>query len=309
MADGGVAKNDADDTGRNPNGTTHTEFNLPAVFPAGQSQTCGTVVEPCIFDGSSVVSSGAPLAGPIDGFTVKITANPGTYIFHCRIHPKMVGSLTVVAAGAPATTPEQAAAASAAQASQLVKAGRAAEAAANKTAVKKNPNGTRTITMQAGTSTRDGRVAVLEFLPQHITIKKGDTVVWRPLDVNEPHTVTFPKDINTDMVPLCEGSGGRDTPAKPGHIPPQGPTDFTCPGGAPPELEFGGGNGVTTIKSKTTVSDSGLVGYRTVSAGFGLPSSALRTSWFVRFTGAKAGTYTYVCQIHDGMTGTIRVTG
>src|SRR5262249_38941410 len=83
MAAAGVAKNDTDDTGRNPNGTTHTEFNVPGLLPAGQSQTCGTVVEPCVFDGSAVVSTGAPLAGPVDGFTVKVTANPGTYLFHC----------------------------------------------------------------------------------------------------------------------------------------------------------------------------------------------------------------------------------
>ena len=294
--------------GRNPNGTTHTEFNFRRLLPAGQSQTCGTIVEPCVFDGSSVVSIGCATGGPtLDGFTVKVTANPGNYIFHCRIHPTMVGSLTVVAAGAPATTPQQAAAATAGQASQLVTAGKAAEAAANKTAVKTNPNGTRTITIQAGTSTRDGRVAILEFLPNNVKIKKGDTVVWRPLDVNEPHTVTFPKDINTDMVRALRRFGGPGHAGQTGHIPPQGPTDFTCPGGAPPELEFGGGNGVTTVKSKTTVSDSGLIGYRTVAAGFGIPSTGLVRSWFVRFTKAAPGRYTYVCQIHDGMAGTIVV--
>ncbi len=130
-------------------------------------------------------------------------------------------------------------------------------------------------------------------------------MVWRPLDVNEPHTVTFPKDLNTDLVPLCEGPT-NDRPAEPTVIPPTGPQDFTC-GQIPPEFEFGGGNGVTTVKSKTTVSDSGLIGYRTVPSGFKIASTAVRKSWYVRFTGAATGIYTYVCQIHDGMEATITV--
>ena len=108
-------------------------------------------------------------------------------------------------------------------------------------------------------------------------------------------------------MPLCEGANG-DTRATPTHNPPTSPFDFTCPGGGPAnEVEFGGGNGVTKITSPATVSDSGIVGYRTAATGLGLPLSSLRTSWWVRFTGASAGKYTYVCQVHNGMTGVITV--
>ena len=158
-----------------------------------------------------------------------------------------------------------------------------------------------------GTSDPAGHVAVLDMLPRKVTIKKGDTVVWRPLDRNEPHTVTFPTDLNTDAVPMCEGPGGRDTPAVPTVIPPTSPFDFGCNGRPADEFEFGGGNGVRTITSPRTVSNSGLVAYRTVAAGFDMPATVALSSWSVRFTGARAGTYHYVCQIHDGMEGDIVV--
>ena len=43
--------------------------------------------------------------------------------------------------------------------------------------------------------------------------------------------------------------------------------------------------------------------------GFGISPSAALPSWRVSFAGAEAGTYTYVCQIHDGMSGQIVVAG
>jgi plastocyanin len=302
----GIATADVDDSARNPNGTTKALENVPVVMPI-PAQGCGTAASPCVFDGTSIVSMGAPLAGPPAPFVVTVTAPPGTYAFHCRIHSGMVGSLTVVAAGASGTTTAATAdAAAAAQATQDVNDGMAAEAAASTAGQKKNPNGTTTWTLSVGTSDPAGHVAVLDMLPRKVTIKPGDTVVWRPHDRNEPHTVTFPKDINTDAMPLCEGSGG-DTPAIPTVNPPTSPFDFGCSGRPADEFEFGGGNGVRTVTSPTTVSDSGLVAYPSVVAGFDVPATAALSYWSVKFTGAKPGTYTYVCQIHDGMSGTIVV--
>jgi plastocyanin len=304
----GIAAADIDDTPLNKNGTTRVLENLGGVMPV-PFQGCGTAAAPCVFDGTSIVSMGAPFsADPPAPFVVTVIAPPGTYAFHCRIHPLMAGTLTVVAAGAAgATTAATADAAAAAQATQDVSEGMAAEAAASKAGQKKNANGTTTWTLTLGTSDPAGHVAVLDMLPRKVTIKPGDTVVWRPLDRNEPHTVTFPKDLETEEAPMCEGPGGTDTPATPTVIPPTGPQDFACSGGGQPEFEIGGGNGVTTVTSPTTVSDSGLVAYRTLIAGLDIPASAALSSWYVRFTGAKAGTYTYVCQFHDGMEGTIVV--
>ena len=303
----GILAADIDDTALNPNGTTKTVEQIPAVLPV-PVQGCGTPDAPCVFDGTGVISMGAPLAGPPAPFVVTVTAPPGTYSFHCRVHPGMAGTLNVVAAGsAGVTTAASAEAEAATQAAADIAAGLAAEAAASKAGQVKHADGTTTWTLTVGTSDPAGRVAVLDMLPRKITIKKGDTVVWRPRDRNEPHTVTFPKDLRTAMVPLCEGPGGKDTPAVPTVIPPKGPFDFACNGGPLDEIELSGGNGVTAITSPKTVSDSGIVAYRTEAAGFDVPATAFRSSWWVKFAGAKAGTYTYVCQIHDGMSGTIIV--
>ena len=108
-------------------------------------------------------------------------------------------------------------------------------------------------------------------------------------------------------MPLCEGSGGKDTPAIPTVVPPTSPFDFMCNGHPADEVEFAPGNGVSRVTSPKTVSDSGVIAYRTVAAGYDVPASGAKSSWTVSFAGATAGTYHYVCQIHDGMAGTIVV--
>jgi plastocyanin len=303
----GIASADIDDTTLNPNGTTKMLENIAPALPV-PVQGCGTAETPCEFNGTSIVSMGAPLAGPPAPFVVKVTAPPGTYAFHCRIHPKMDGTLTVVAAGtASTTTAASADAAAATQAADDVAAGLKAEAAASTPRKVTHANGSTTWTLIAGTSDPAGHVAVLDMLPRTVTIKRGDAVAWRPLDRREPHTVTFPTDLNTEALPMCEGPGGKDTPATPTVIPPMSPFDFECDGRPADEIELTGGNGVTTITSPKTVSDSGILAYRTVAAGFDIPATGALSIWRVSFAGAKAGTYTYVCMIHDGMQGTIVV--
>lgn len=303
----GIVAADLDDSARNANGTTKGLENFPAIFSV-PAQGCGTTDAPCTFDGTGIVSAGLSLSGPPAPFVVTVTAPPGVYTFHCRIHPWMAGTLNVVAKGSPGvTTAASADAAAATQAAEDVAAGMAAEAAASKAGKVTKADGTTLWKLTAGTSDPAGHVAVLDMLPRKVTIKKGDTVLWYALDRNEPHTITFPKDQGTSAVPLCEGPGGKDTPAIPTVIPPMSPFDFGCNGRPADEIEFGGGNGVRTITSPRTVSDSGIVAYKTFGIGFDLPATVTLSSWWVRFTGAKAGTYHYVCQLHQGMEGDIVV--
>jgi len=303
----GIAAAD-DDLNANPNGTSHVAIDFAAVLPT--SFACGGAANPCAFDGTSVVSSGAPLGGPPAGpFMVTVTAAPGAYQFLCRIHPGMTGHLTVVPSAAMATTPDQAAARSTAQVSHDVAKGLHAEWRATHNARMEESDGTSTWFVSPGAMSSDRRVAVLEFLPQNITIHPGDRVVWRMTESNEPHTVTFPGDLGTDQLALCEAANGADdTQAFPTVIPPAGPQDFGCaPGSGPVEFEFGGGNGVAAVTDPTTMSDSGFMGSGRLAHSFGLPRTAVATKWAVDFSSAAPGTYTYVCQIHDGMAGTVTV--
>jgi len=303
----GIATAD-EDLAPNPNGTSHVAIDFPAVLPT--SFACGGNANPCAFDGTSVVSSGAPLSGPPAGpFMVTVNAAPGSYSFLCRIHPGMTGRINVVASADHATTPARAAAKSAKQVREDVKAGFRAEWRGSHDAKWKHRDGTTTWFVSPGAQSPDRRVAVLEFLPRNVNIKTGDTVVWRMSESNEPHTVTFPNDLGTDQLALCEAAGGApDGQAFPVVLPPAGPQDFGCaPATGPVEFEFGGGNGVNAVTGPATVADSGFMGSRGLARSFGLPKSAVLTSWKVSFAGAAPGTYTYVCQIHDGMEATITV--
>lgn len=300
----GIARTDGD-PGHNPNGTTHTQLNIPGISPTNPA--CGTWATPCGFNGTAVVSSGVSFGPPSGPFVVHVTAAPGTYAFHCRVHPGMAGWLTVLAAGATGTTPAKLAEAVHDQVKADVKAGFAAEEKAEHSSKVRNADGTTTWYMTAGTGSPDGHVAVDEFLPRVLNIHPGDKVVWRPKAINEPHTVTFPGELFTDLVAMCEASHG-DTPAVPNHLPPQGPFDFSC--GArpfPDEVEFGGGNGVRNLTAPGQVSDSGVIASRPERRALGLPQGSFFSRWSVGFTGAAPGTYTYICQIHSGMEGTIVV--
>jgi len=299
----GITVDDTDDTGLNPNGTTHSKLNLPALGPT--SLACGPVPAPaCDFNGTSVVSSGAPLAGPPAPFVVHVTANPGTYVFVCRIHAGMTGKLKVLTATASVPNAAQVDKQVARQIRQDLHGAWVADRQANRDAVKQNGDGTRTLHVTAGTSSHDGKVALLEFFPRVLDAKPGDTVVFKPKSPNEPHTVTFPGDFGTEMVNLCEGPSG-DVPF--------GPPGFSCPdhpGQGPDEVEWDGGNGVwnlTVPGPAGTISDSGIVAARQWTRDVGASKTDALTKWTISLAGAAPGTYTYVCQIHDGMKASIVV--
>ena len=298
----GLLQADTDDTTRNVNGTTHTLLNIGAAFPIPGG--CGAATSPCAFDGTAPVSTGLPLAGPLAPLDVTVNAPVGTYRFICLVHPKMKGSLNVVANSVPATTSTQAAQRITREVAADLAEGWAAENAAN---VHRSfiDDGVRTWIMSAGTGTPDGRVAIDEMLPANQRIRPGDHIRWISRSVNEIHTVTFPTELHTDMVPLCE-AGSVDTPAFPTVIPPTSPLDFSC-GGPPVEFENGAGNGVRHVTSPATVADSGVIASDSTTDSVGLPDSAFHTSWSASFRGAALGTYTYVCEIHFGMAGTITV--
>jgi plastocyanin len=247
-----------------------------------------------------------PFFGPSEPFAVKLTAPPGTYVFHCRVHPAMNASVQVLPAGRAGTTPSQLRAAVASQIRTDVRSGLATERAFNYVSRIRNANGTTTWRMWAGADTPSGHVAVNEFLPRNVPVKVGDSVRWIVSGRSEPHTVTFPTVLHTDIVALCE-EGSTDRPATPVHNPPRDPTDFTCGGGSPPdEIELGGGNGRHNVTSPTVKADSGVMMNAAFGVPFGVPPAARIDRYTMRFTGTP-GTYTYVCQIHPGMEGTITV--
>ena len=171
----GVGQNDGDDTTLNPNGTTHANFNVLGLLPSPAG--CGSTADPCAFDGKSIVSEGDPLGAPSGPVSIKVSAKPGLYTFHCRIHPDMVGHLLVVSRHAHVPSPAHVQQQINDQLHKDIHQAKMAEAAADHANGFQNADGTTTWVMQAGAETPHGRVVVLEFLPAkspHSLGRQGD---------------------------------------------------------------------------------------------------------------------------------------
>ena len=128
---------------------------------------------------------------------------------------------------------------------------------------------------------------VLDFGPKAVSIKAGESVTWIGLGV---HTISFnaPKDAYNALTKGDDGkfhaNGKMSAPAGgPGAEPaPEGP-----PG--PPKITDGGSWDGT--------------GFRNTGVMFSFPPSL--AGYKLTFT--KPGTYGYVCLVHPGMTGSVKV--
>jgi plastocyanin len=122
-------------------------------------------------------------------------------------------------------------------------------------------------------------VSVVRFLSEQTVIHAGETVEWTNQDPVTPHTITFGTEPDNPLLP----SGNNPI--------------LTDPDGA---LH-------ATIKSTSDSVNSGLI-LAAQHERIGAPTSPLGPTQF-RITFTKAGTYPYICALHDGlgMKGTIIV--
>lgn len=124
----------------------------------------------------------------------------------------MQGSVRVAGARVPATPPAQIRRLAGRQAVADTRAALAAERAANHVQVRRHPDGTRTVTLTAGTAAP--HVEVAEILPRQVHIRRGDRVRWVTRTRVDIHTVTFPRGTSRAeaLGQVCEAPGG-DLPA------------------------------------------------------------------------------------------------
>ena len=244
-------------------------FNgLPSVGPNPE------VVAPAggkTIDGSKLVGSGVPLAGPPKPFIVRFPKK-GTYTVLCSIHPGMKGK--VVVKGKRARVP------SARQDAKRIKAQKKAAARLAKRLVAGNgvPKGN---TVLAGNDRKD--VVTLAFFPGTKSVKVGESVNFKlSKGTSEIHNVAFaPQDYAKQLAQMFLGPAGVD----PISLYPSQP-----PG--------------TQLAVDGVVHGNGYVNTGVLDDEAATPNPSSST---VTFT--KPGTYDYYCIVHGAeMKGRIKVT-
>jgi plastocyanin len=159
------------------------------------------------YDGTTVANSGLePLVAGADAppFTLSF-ASPGVYRYFCAIHPTMRGTVEVVARGRATETAEAVRLAGRAQEHRWLAEGRAAKRRLDRSAgtSSRNADGTRTWTVEMGTTTK--HTDVLAFAPTPKRVRPGDSIEF----VNRsrtPHTATFPGGQAPITDPIAPGA-------------------------------------------------------------------------------------------------------
>jgi plastocyanin len=224
-----------------------------------------------VFDGTEVVGSGLPLAGPPKPFKVKFTKK-GKYTVLCSLHPGMKG--TVVVKGKKARIP------TAKQDAKRIKAqAKAAAKLAKKLVNGQGVPGGKTV--KAGNDKKG--VATIAFFPDSTTVKAGESVTFTMSNKStETHNVAFaPEDYAKQLAQSFLGPNGLDP--------------FTVYPSEPPP---------TGLVVDGTSHGNGFVntGLLDDVAATPLPKSSV-----VTFT--KPGTYQYYCIVHGAeMKGAVTVT-
>lgn len=282
---------DTDDTGM-------FLFNTNDVLPT--DPTCGTPSNPCPYDGSAVVGSGAPLGGP-GSFSVTINDknvhpnSPANVWVICMVHADMQMRIHVVDASSTGATTTQS------QIDAYAKSQVAADHEAAAAALPKLQQQTKHTTASGhkvwdAYAGYDGNGWGLDgMFPSKLHIKKGQRVSWHFTQLmGNPHTVTFPKSaavagFKAFPTPACEGANGAaDTP-------PTSPPPAFCAN--PQDLEL---HVAASTVLRVGSHKYGGHGYRNSGIeGAGVPSMAPYNLKFTHKSSKKG--FKYACIIHGGM--------
>ena len=252
------------------------EINTVTFLTPGQTRPFfgalpGFSADPATFDGTSFVSSPPMVTGQT--FTVIFPAT-GNFKLVCLVHEDQTGTIHVLDASAPLPHDQAFYDAQAkAQRHALLAEGRDLPV----------DGGSQAGCVMAGagaiSATAGGAntVSSMRFSDGNIKIRAGQTVEWRNLDPRLPHTITFG--------------------TEPANLPPPSPNVTVDPDGA---LH-------ATIASTSDSAHSGFL-VAAPEDRTGLAQSPLGVTRF-RVTFPNAGTYPYICALHDmlGMKGTVVV--
>ncbi len=265
---------------------------VPALLPEGPGDAIPAGAQPCYlatgapplkdacavpagesFDGTeSLVSSGWLTADK--PFSVKLGKgmSPGTYTFFCQLHgTSMSGTVTVVDAATAIPTPEEVRA-SAQQELQ-------AEIALLQPAVDALAAATDAKPLAGALSMKAENTYVAAFAPENLKVPVGGTVTWTLQGV---HTIAVeaPADAQALRIGAPDGSVHQNEKV----VAPAGGPGFAGPGGSVDGGVYQGG-------------------FRNSGLGISFPPTF--STFSLKFP--KAGTFSYLCGVHEGMKGTVTV--
>lgn len=297
---------DPDDTALDPGGSSPDRESLKgnnqALLPS--SFTCGDP-NPCPYDGSSVVNSGAPF-GPGFSFSALIDADAGDTVWViCLVHPHMRLRIKVVDDLDPTTSQADI---DAYRDATLAADGEEAAALHEKLSDRQTKHKTAT-----GKTVWDAHVGydthtltLYAMYPRKLKIRRNQNVRFHFAQlVYEDHTASFPTSkalpiANDSFQPSCDpdgdGGAGPDTP-------PDAPPPLFCSGG-PSQLEFDvqprfayeQGNGVFR---RSDYENSGVLG---------ASAAVSNAPWDLRFSRTSGREpFKYICLIHPFMRGSVAV--
>jgi plastocyanin len=155
-------------------------INPAVAFPAGGTS----------YDGTAPVNSGVPLDPTTPPFVVTFPKE-GTFDYLCLVHANVMKGKVVVQAKDAKLPHSQAAydKVAAADWAKIVADGKEAAAKYRKATSKKQSDGTTLWEISVGAG--NGHAEVMAFLPDSLSVKKGDKVRWTYHALTDPHTVTF----------------------------------------------------------------------------------------------------------------------
>lgn len=263
---------------------------------------CDTQEAPDFSGSAAFYNSGLLEPGASFEVTVADDAAEGTYTYICLLHgPDMAGTVTVAAADADVPSAADVDAAAQAEVDAVLADLQAAldgldegVVPALEGIVESGPG-----KVLAGTAAEGVAVDVLEFGPSEVEVAAGDTVTWTVLGA---HTISF--NATEDATPPVMLDADGNVALNPLSFAPQG----GWPGMPEPPEGGGEGEGEGDEGGPPTVIpiDAGEwdgTGFVSSGALFSFPPALF--SYSVTFT--EAGTYNYVCLIHQDMEGTVTV--
>jgi plastocyanin len=297
---------------RPPAAFLRADAKVPQLLPQGPGDAVQSTANPCFVASGEPPKKGAcpKVAQPaFDGsqsfynsgwlnskqkFTVHISSSTpaGTYRFMCALHREgMTGRVVVVPASTQVASP-------AAQfaAGQRVLAGLEKKLAP---ALKAERQGKPPVPIAvpgapyvlAGSGEPNAEGGIAEFGPRVVTIPVGGSVTWWLIG---PHTITFNSNKSDDDIRLTAPNGTV-------HLNPKA----VAPAGGPGEPPPGRGGPKSGIHFKLVASSTWNGRGFHNSGIFANSDPPLIEGYKLTFT--RAGTYKYICTVHDNMKGTIVV--